>query len=361
MKSISLLNHLSVLATMASLMVQAANVPPEIRNLTVQQRPGTYLVDVIFDLVDPDSLSGVFLSLEASSDNGANFNLPAKTVTGDTGLIKPGTGKKMVWDAFTDWPDKYTPNAKVRILANDSFPQPSTQGPDGFVWIPPGKFMMGTPIGELMRKSDEILHEVYIAPGFWMSDHEVTQSEYKSVMGKIPLQCFPDQPNHPVMITAQDISIDYANSYCRILTDRDRMTGKITLLQEYRLPTEAEWEYACRAGTSGLRYGEIDKIAWWGGNSGGQTHPVKQKSPNLWGLYDMLGNVNEICADWFGDYQIGTGANPKGPISGEWNVMRGGSWFGGSFYHRSANRDRVYYIGDCNAICGFRPVLSSVR
>lgn len=361
MKSISLLNRLSILATMASLTVQAANVPPEIRNLKVQQRPGTYLVDVTFDLVDPDSLNGVFLNLEASSDNGVTFNLPAKTVTGDTGLIKPGTGKKMVWDAFTDWPDKYTQNAKVRVVANDSFPQPSIQGPDGFVWIPPGKFMMGSPVDEPMRDNDEVIHEVYIAPGFWMSDHEVTQGEYQSVMGKLPIQCFPDQPNHPVMITAQGISIDWANSYCRVLTERDRMKGKITLQQEYRLPTEAEWEYACRAGTTGVRYGEIGQISWWGGNSGGTTHPVKQKSPNPWGLYDMIGNVWEICADWYDNYEIGPVANPKGPVSGEKHVMRGGNWFGGSFYCRSANRDFIYYINDCNAICGFRPVLSAVR
>jgi formylglycine-generating enzyme required for sulfatase activity len=181
-------------------------------------------------------------------------------------------------------------------------------------------------------------------------------------MGKLPLQCFPDQPDHPVMITAQGgvVSIDYANSYCRVITERDRMAGKITVQQEYRLPTEAEWEYACRAGTTGLRYGEIDQIAWWGGNSGGKTHSVKQKSPNPWGLYDMIGNAHEICADWFGDYQIGVFANPKGPVSGEVNVMRGGGWFGGPSYHRSANRERVL-IGDCNAFCGFRPVLSTVR
>jgi formylglycine-generating enzyme required for sulfatase activity len=358
MKSRSILYRLSVLAAMASVVIQGANVPPEIRNLKVQQRPGTYLVDVTFDLVDSDSLNGVFLSLEASSDNGANFNLPAKTVTGDTGLIKPGTGKKMVWDAFTDWPDKYTPNAKVRIVANDSLPQGPTQGPDGFVWIPPGKFMMGSPVEEIDRGSDEILHEVYIAPGFWMCDHEVTQGEFEGTMGSIPLQCFPN-PTTPAIVSVFNY-FDVASKYCQLLTDKERKAGRITSQQEFRLPTEAEWEYACRAGSTGERYGALDKIAWWGGNSFGKAHPVKIKAPNAWGLYDMLGNNFELCSDWYGEYSSQNVANPTGPQSGSFRVMRGGGWFVPSRDCRAATRYPASY-SDCNASMGFRPVLSSVR
>jgi len=141
-----------VLGVLAHSVLHAANAPPEIWNLKAQQRPGTYLVDITFDLVDPDSFTGVFLSAEASVDNGTTYNLPAKTaVTGDVGLVKPGAGKKMVWDAFTDWPDQYTPTAKVRVIAKDSLTQGPGPGPEGFVWIPPGKFIMGSPEDEPQR------------------------------------------------------------------------------------------------------------------------------------------------------------------------------------------------------------------
>ena len=354
MKSISLLNRLSVLATMVSLTVQAANVPPEIRNLKVQQRPGTYLVDVTFDLVDPDSFTGVFLSLEASVDNSSTFNLSAKTVSGDTGLVKPGTGKKMVWDAFTDWPDKYTPNAKVRVVANDSLPQGPTRGPDGFVWIPPGKFMMGSPLDEPRRGLDETQHEVAFSSGFWLSDHEVTQAEYHAVIGATPSSF--NGEDRPV----EQVSWEDAVVYCQKLTDRERSAGRISVQQAYRLPTESEWEYAARAGTTGSRYGELESIAWCLDNRAGETRPVRQKQPNVWGLYDMIGNVLEWCSDWYGDYPTGLVGNPTGPISGTGRVVRGGAWFFEGSWSRAAFRipfgsgARHYWIG-------FRPVLSSVK
>ena len=340
---------------MVSLTVQAANVPPEIRNLKVQQRPGTYLVDVTFDLVDPDSLNGVFLSLEASSDNGVNFNLPAKTLSGDTGLIKPGTGKKIVWDAFTDWPDKYTPNAKVRIVANDSLPQGPTQGPDGFVWIPPGKFMMGSPADEPDRGNDELQHEVLIGAGYWMSDHEVTQAEYLSIIGTNP-SFSTGNLSKPV----DAVTYEQAVYYCKKLTDRERQGGRITIKQVFRLPTEAEWEYAARANTTGPRYGDLHLIAWWLGNMENESHPVKLKLPNAWGLYDMIGNICEWCADWYGEYTANPSANPRGPNYGTYRVGRGGGygWHSDVKYCRSAVREFVY-PGDGGRGLGFRTILSS--
>jgi formylglycine-generating enzyme required for sulfatase activity len=322
MKPISLLNRISVLATMVSLMVQASNVPPEIRNLKVQQRPGTYLVDVTFDLVDPDSLNGVFLSLEASSDNGVNFNLPAKTLSGDTGLIKPGSGKKMVWDAFTDWPDKYTPNAKVRVVANDSLPQGPTQGPDGFVWIPPGKFMMGSPADEQGRMIDEIQHKVYFGQGFWICDHEVTQAEYIMVM-----KSNPSLNKGEGLLPVDSVDWQRAFDYCEALNLLERGQGKLISGYAYRLPTEAEWEYTCRAGTIEAYSGDIDYIAWYDKTAlNNKTRPVKLKRPNAWGIYDMHGNVREWTSDWYGSYPVIESANPKGHTSGPFKVQRGGGW-----------------------------------
>ena len=129
---------------------------------------------------------------------------------------------------------------------------------------------------------------------------------------------------------------------------------------EWRLPTEAEWEYAARAGTRGVRYGDLDTIAWHAGNSGRETHAVKQKTANAWGLYDMMGNVLEWCSDWSGDYTTGSVTDPTGPSSGSFRVYRGGGWDSGAKCARSAFRYwgspgiRYYSLG-------FRPALSSVR
>jgi len=223
------------------------------------------------------------------------------------------------------------------------------------VWIPPGTFVMGSPSSEGGRDADEVQHTVTLTQGFWMSDHEVTQGEYQAVMGNNP-SYFKGDLNRPV----ETVSWDEAVLYCQKLTERERAAGRITAQQAYRLPTEAEWEYAARAGTTGARYGELDTIAWWNGNAGNQTHPVKQKAPNAWGLYDMLGNVWEWCSDWSGEYPTGSVTDPTGPNSGSVRVIRGGSWDVGAGRARSAGRDRGV-PGSRFSDLGFRPALSSVR
>jgi formylglycine-generating enzyme required for sulfatase activity len=367
MKSISLLNRLSILATMASVMVQAANVPPEIRNLKVQQRPGTYLVDVTFDLVDPDSLNGVFLSLEASSDNGANFNLPVKSVAGDNGLIKPGTEKRIVWNAFKDWPDHLAENAKIRIVARDTLPLgPFGIAPIDYQWIPPGRFYMGSPNSELewwlANEANENLHEVIISKGFWICNHEVTQSEYKAVVGSNPSYFKGD--NLPV----EQISWNQANDFAQRLTSKSQMSGALPLNYTYRLPTEAEWEYSCRAGSKTAFAGDPSKMCWNVKNSGGKTSEVKSRLPNDYGLYDMHGNVWEFCSDWYGVYSLELTGDPTGPDFGSVRVIRGGSWNDFETLARSANRtlkrdgDPNYYHGippnGANNYTGLRLVIS---
>ena len=123
--------------------------------------------------------------------------------------------------------------------------------------------------------------------------------------------------------------------------------------ERYRLPTEAEWEYAARAGTSGDRYGNVDAIAWCGDNSRWRTHPVGRKAPNAWGLYDMLGNVWEWTQDWYGDYPGGSVTDPRGPVSGSGRVCRGGSWYSNAGGCRAS--DRHYYSpGHRGSGLGFR-------
>lgn len=239
-------------------------------------------------------------------------------------------------------------------------------GPPGFVWIPPGSFMMGSPTNEVGRNADETQHLVTLTRGFWLCDHEVTQSEYVAIMGANPSQnlggAFPVEVvgNLPV----DSVRYSQAVEYCRRLTERERAAGRITLAHTYRLPTEAEWEYAARAGSSDARFSDLGATAWYVENSrvGAPfnalfTQPVQRKKPNAWGLFDMLGNVAEWCSDWYGPYQIYPITDPTGIGPSGLRVYRGGTAFYGSTDLRFARRQPLG--GDVPGD-GFRPALSVV-
>jgi formylglycine-generating enzyme required for sulfatase activity len=213
------------------------------------------------------------------------------------------------------------------------------------VFIPPGSFILGSPTNEVDRYDDEGPQTaVTISQGFWIGMYPVTQREYQSVMTNNP-SWFTSDLSRPV----EQVSWLDASNYCRLLTQHDLASGQIPARYQYRLPTEAEWEYACRAGTSTrFYYGEdpgyadLATHAWYRSNSGSQTQPVGQKSPNPWGLYDMCGNVWEWCQDWYAPlYPGGSVTDPQGPAMGDYRVLRGGSWDGFARRCRSACR-----IGD---------------
>jgi formylglycine-generating enzyme required for sulfatase activity len=209
--------------------------------------------------------------------------------------------------------------------------------PPGMVWIPGGSFGMGSPDGE--GGADEHPQHGVRVGGFYIDKMEVTQTEYERVMGHNPAN-FKGCPNCPV----ESVPWIGANEYCK-------KVGK-------RLPTEAEWEYAARAGTQTKYFwgNEVDSnFAWYDKNSNRKPHPVAEKRPNPFGLADMSGNVWEWCADWYETtyYRKSIEENPKGPDTGEYRVMRGGSWGYGGYSLRSACRNWGYPGAGSNYV-GFR-------
>ena len=215
-----------------------------------------------------------------------------------------------------------------------------------FMWIPAGRFLMGSPEDEEGRSADELQHEVRISEGFWMKKYEVTQGEWGLVMGANPSRLSNCGPRCPV----EQVSWFDTEEFMQRLNGRESGKG-----YRYRLPTEAEWEYAARAGTTGARYGELGSIAWHWVNSGSETHPVGQKRANPWGLHDMLGNVWEWTGDWYGRYPSGSVTDPQGPSTGSYRVFRGGGWGYHARNVRSAYRS-VISPGYRDLDVGFRLV-----
>jgi formylglycine-generating enzyme required for sulfatase activity len=212
-------------------------------------------------------------------------------------------------------------------------------------------------------------HPVTVSRDFWLAQYEVTQGEYEALMGNNPSR-FRDDTNVPMPLRRRPVErvrYDDATAYCSALTKREAEAGRLPARYVYRLPTEAEWEYACRAGTTNLfSFGDdtatADQYAWTLENSDATTHPVGLKKPNPWGLYDMHGNVWEWTLDWFVDYRM-AGApaqavvDPTGPLQGKFKVFRGGSWNHPVEMARSANRFMMSPTNGINFV-GFRVALA---
>ena len=228
--------------------------------------------------------------------------------------------------------------------------KPETPAPAGFVYIQGGTFTMGSPANEPNRGSNEGPQHQVTVSSFYMGKYEVTQKEYQEIMGTNPSYSKGD--NLPVETVSWFDAIEYCNkrsqkegltpAYSISGTGDNRTVSWNRNANGYRLPTEAEWEYACRAGTTTVYNTGAninDNTGWYNSNSGRKTHPVGQKSANAWGLYDMHGNVWEWCWDWYGDYSSGSQTDPMGASSGTDRVHRGGCWGNSAGYLRSAIRD----------------------
>jgi len=199
------------------------------------------------------------------------------------------------------------------------------------VWIETGTFMMGSPAGEKDRFGDELQHPVTLTKGYWLGKYPVTQEQWERVMGSNP--SYFKGARNPV----EEVSWDDCQEFIQELNRRVSGGG-------FGLPTEAQWEYACRAGSTGAYcFGDDEdrlvQYAWYPENCGHTTHPVGEKKPNAWGLHDMHGNVWEWCQDWWDSYSSGAQTDPTGAASGSRRVSRGGSC--GDFARLCRSADRI--------------------
>ena len=225
------------------------------------------------------------------------------------------------------------------------------------LWVKPGDFTNGSPDEEPYRdKSEGPQTHVILSKGFWLASTEVMQWQYQFVMQTNPSSFKAAGPNAPV----ENVSWNDAMDFCRKLNDRGEVRPPPPRRLQFTLPTEAQWEYACRAGTTSLYPGNPEEMAWYHQNSDDTTHPVAMKKPNAWGFYDMCGNVLEWCHDWYGPYPGGTVTDPTGPAEGAYKIARGGSWRTSMQAGRSAARAGGS-IDRRDSTIGFRLALAPVR
>jgi formylglycine-generating enzyme required for sulfatase activity len=273
--------------------------------------------------------------------------------------------------------------SRTSASATLTIPPPPPPSPSPrLVWIPPGTFVMGSPTSEAQRYSDETQHTVTLTKGFYMGKYAVTQGEYLALMGSNPsyftTQDYYGNPipldlNRPV---EQASWID-ATNYCAHLAQQEQAAGRLPVGWVYLLPTESEWEYACRAGTttafnfgSAIRGGMANFYDYYEYEASigdiyvstpavpwlPRTTTVGSYQPNAWGLYDMSGNVWEWCRDWYGSYPTGSVSDPQGPTSGSYRVFRGGGW---AYYGRECGSARRRFDPSFRGRdIGFRVVLT---
>jgi formylglycine-generating enzyme required for sulfatase activity len=394
---------------LSATLVHAQGTQLLVTNVQAQQRQFTATWDVTYDLETVGDIA-VTVSLFLSTDSGATYPNLCATVSGDVGAgVLPGTGKHIVWDAGTDFPGFSSMTCRLRVTADDA------ANLDDFVYVVPGTFMMGSPTTELLRSTNETQHQVTLTHGIYVQTTEVTNQQYRDMAqwaynnGHVTatstylydnLDGSPQilknlgsgyemtfsagvfsciNPTHPVKYVTWYGSV----AYCDWLSLQQSLprayshstwqcnSGNPYTATGYRLPTEAEWEYACRAGTqtpfntgscldAGTEANYYGNYPYTGCPTGpyvGWTVPVGNYPANAFGLYDMHGNLFEWCNDWYGTYG-GTVTDPVGLGAGSYRVVRGGYWDIVARGCRSAARGSDYPSSAYGSM-GFRPVRSA--
>ncbi len=382
-----------LILTLLTAALTAHAVGPTVANVRAAQRPGTTLVDVYYDVADPDS-TALTVSVALSTNGGASYFSPGASLSGALGTgLAPGSNQKLTWNAGVDLPAKLFSNVRVSVTASDD------TAPAGMANIPAGSFQMGDSLDG--DTSAQPVHTVYVS-AFAMDKHPVTKALWDDVYNWASTHGYSFEygaqgkaANHP----AHSMTWYDAAKWCNARSEKEGRTpayyteaglstryrtGQVAPYVNwnsgYRLPTEAEWEKAARGGASGQRFpwgnNITHSLANYYSNSGytydtsptrgfhptfndgvsPYTSPVDYFSPNGYGLYDVAGNVWHWCWDWYGTYSSGAQTDPRGPSTGSIRVLRGGCWISDAFYCRAVYR---YYADptDRRNGMGFRSVL----
>jgi|GEM_PF-6967330 len=364
-------------------------------------------VEVLYDIENTDGRD-IWVTLEATSND--EYWVELVIVEGDVGDgVRQGYYRRIIWDAKEEWPTELFPYVRVRVRADDGQSIEPPEPPGGFSYIPPGSFGMGSSEDEQqlvltsvepIDSSDEDRHLVSLTQGFFMGQTEVSFAEWTEIREWALESGYTDLPvgqrggvdgnpeSHPVTMISWNDAVKWLNAK----SERDRLDPCYLIDSEpyrqgivnpscnfeangYRLPTESEWEYACRAGSSDAFYtgdmtnpdsqpldSNLDRAGWYAGNaSDSNTRPVgdSSKEANGFGLRDMHGNVAEWCWDWYGPYKRPAMIDPVGSSSGESRVSRGGAFADGAAYCRSAYRGKAISDSSSNRL-GFRIARTAV-
>lgn len=274
--------------------------------------------------------------------NMSNDFKEVKKVTGAVGKnVQAGANRQITWNVLEEYDRFVADGVRFKVETYGAETQTFTVNGVSFtmVVVEGGTFTMGgtSEQGSDAYGDEKPTHSVTLSD-YMIGETEVTQELWRAVMG-----------SNPSYFSGTDLPVEKVswNDCQTFITKLNQLTGK-----KFRLPTEAEWEYAARGGNKsrGYKYAgsnTLSDVAWYSNNSSSKTHPVKQKQANELGLYDMSGNVWEWCQDWFGTYSSSAQTNPTGPASGSYRVYRGGSWYGSARYcrvsHRGSNTPTDYY------------------
>ena len=280
------------------------------------------------------------ISLLLSQDNGSTWSAPLKNVSGDVGKNISAGEKKITWKVLEEREQLYGDKFKFKVVA---ICKKKTFEPE-MVFVEGGTFQMGSTSGDFDEKP---VHSVTLK-SFYIGKHEFTQAQWRTVMGS-NAHHNSDCDNCPVVLVSW-------NEVQQYIQELNAQTGK-----KYRLPTEAEWEYAAKGGRASRGYtysgsNDLGTVAWYGSNAGNKIHAAGTKQANELGIFDMSGNVREWCSEWYFNYSSSSITNSTGPASGANRVLRGGSWIDNAPYCRSTDRD--WDCPDCGSNqSGFRLVL----